>query len=79
MVNPHAIETGTVFVQCSDCLVQHNIVDNLNLLNDMEVCVCVASAHPVAIPRAFPTTVHYEEHPQMLASGHWPASRMTLA
>jgi len=31
MVNPNAIETGTVFLQCSGCLVQHRLVDNLNL------------------------------------------------
>jgi len=36
MVNPNALETGTVFVQCSHCLVHHTLVDNLNLLNDME-------------------------------------------
>jgi len=35
MVNPHALETGTVFVQCSHCLVHHKLVDNLNLFNDM--------------------------------------------
>mmetsp|Transcript_156 Transcript_156/g.399 ORF Transcript_156/g.399 Transcript_156/m.399 type:complete len:258 (-) Transcript_156:585-1358(-) len=35
MVNPHALKTGTVFVQCSHCLIHHNVVDNLNLFNDM--------------------------------------------
>jgi len=35
-VNPHALRTGTVFVQCAHCLVHHNLVDNLNLFDAMK-------------------------------------------
>jgi len=36
-VNPHALKSGTVFVQCSHCLVHHKIVDHLNLFEDAQV------------------------------------------
>jgi hypothetical protein len=36
-VNPHALKSGTVFVQCSHCLVHHKIVDHLNLFDDAQV------------------------------------------
>mmetsp|Transcript_7118 Transcript_7118/g.9631 ORF Transcript_7118/g.9631 Transcript_7118/m.9631 type:complete len:219 (-) Transcript_7118:142-798(-) len=35
-VNPRALTQGTVFVQCKHCLVQHKLVDNLNLFNDLQ-------------------------------------------
>lgn len=35
-VNPHAMQSGTVFVQCKHCLVHHKIVDNLNIFDDVE-------------------------------------------
>jgi len=35
-VNPHALKSGTVFVQCSHCLVHHKIVDHLNLFEDAQ-------------------------------------------
>lgn len=35
-VNPHAMKTGTVFVQCGGCLVHHILEDNLNIFDDMK-------------------------------------------
>ena len=35
-INPHALATGTVFVQCEGCAVHHKLVDNLNLFHEMQ-------------------------------------------
>ncbi|XP_024527926.1 DNL-type zinc finger protein-like [Selaginella moellendorffii] len=32
LINPHAYERGTVYVQCSGCEVYHQLVDNLGLV-----------------------------------------------
>ncbi|KAK3284735.1 hypothetical protein CYMTET_7629 [Cymbomonas tetramitiformis] len=35
-INPIALSSGTIFVQCSCCLAQHKLVDNLNIFNDLQ-------------------------------------------
>lgn len=37
MVNPDAYKRGTMFVQCANCEVWHQIVDNLGLIYDFPV------------------------------------------
>jgi protein import protein ZIM17 len=34
MINPDVLEKGTMWVQCGDCEVWHQIVDNLGLIFD---------------------------------------------
>ena len=51
-VNPHALKSGTVFVQCSHCLVHHKIVDHLNLFEDAQVRA--SYIHPPVRPRMPP-------------------------
>jgi hypothetical protein len=35
MVNPRAWNRGTVFLQCQNCQVWHNVVDNLKLVDEI--------------------------------------------
>ena len=34
-MNPRAWDKGTVFVQCGECEVWHNIKDNLNIVDEI--------------------------------------------
>eukprot|EP00250_Pteridium_aquilinum_P020320 c24785_g10_i1 orf=818-1345(-) len=36
LINPHAYARGTVFVQCAGCDVYHQLVDNLNLIEEYD-------------------------------------------
>ena len=35
-VNPHALAKGTIFVQCSHCDTYHQLVDNLELIEEYD-------------------------------------------
>ena len=41
MVNPHAYEKGLVFLQCGGCQVWHQIVDNQNLIEEIDLTTWV--------------------------------------
>lgn len=43
LINPHAYERGTVFVQCAGCDVYHKLVDNLSLIVEYDFRECTDS------------------------------------
>ncbi|KAK3278335.1 hypothetical protein CYMTET_13722 [Cymbomonas tetramitiformis] len=36
-INPHALAKGTVYVQCGECSVFHQLVDNLDLVQEYDL------------------------------------------